>query len=534
MRQPKPVWACGAANSNSVVRLRGRKVFGSPAPWRGVRGLRTAGLAAVCVVACTVGAVAFADAPVSAEPPAWSALLISGGGVPSSNAVAHEKNLLFVDRVLRGQGLDEAAIQTYVSVGRETLPDTAYLGEFPHERWELVVLARLFGGASSLGLRYRPHEIAGPAGSARKADVLGALRDAVAELDDGQTLLLYTTDHGVPDPRREGESALVLWGDDTLSTRELREVLDAGPQRGRVILHMSQCFSGGFAHAMFADDSTAVTGQERCGFFSALPDRIATGCTPDLNEADYDDYTTRFFAALSGRDRVGRTVDSADYDEGGRVSLAEAHAYAVGTQDTIDVPMKTSEFYLEHIGVDPTAGWKQALAAATPDELAAWRFLSQRLELTEGDPAAQIRQARTRLERQRQEWSRQQREWEPDAGEAASRLRVGLLERWPVLESPFHPEFAPTLEDGGEQIRDYLSGARAFAEWQAALAEMSRLSAKLAAAELEDAWWLRAQRLSEHLRRAARLAADSKETAEWPQWAAFERLRACEAAIPAD
>lgn len=489
------------------------------------------------------------DTPAEAGAEAWDwrALLISGGGVPSSNAVAHEKNLRFVDHVLRQRGLAPSAIQTFVSVGAERLPDTAYLGDFPSERWELVVLSRLFGGAATLGLRYRPHEIPDPAGSGRKPDVMKGIRESVAALKSEQTLFIYTTDHGVPDTRREGESALVLWGDETLSTQELRSLLDAGSQTGAVVLHMTQCFSGGFAHTIFAHGTTAVTEQNRCGFFSTLPDRIATGCTPELNEADYDDYTTRFFAALAGRDRVGRPVPSADYNGDGRVSLAEAHAYAVGTQDTVDVPMKTSEFYLERIGIRPSATWKEALTAATPDERAAWRLLSEQLDIEEGDPSARIGEEQQRIERQRRQWHAQLRQREPAAAEAASQLRVALLERWPVLETPFHPDFASTLLSEGEAIRSFLSGAPAFAAWQRALGEMSGLHARLGDAELEEAWWLRAERHVAHLRRVAQLSLDHEAavTSAEPggerdlsssgpsaSWAALERLRTCEAEVP--
>jgi hypothetical protein len=71
------------------------------------------------------------------------------------------------------------------------------------------------------------------------------------------------------------------------------------------------------------------------------------GCTPAVNEADYRDYSSSFFAGLSGRDRTGKPVPSADYDGDGKVSYAEAHAFAKVDEYTTDLPISTSETWLQ-------------------------------------------------------------------------------------------------------------------------------------------------------------------------------------------
>ena len=53
---------------------------------------------------------------------------------------------------------------------------------------------------------------------------------------------------------------------------------------------------------------------------------MAAGCTPEINEAEYQDFSSHFFAALTGRDRVGRAVTGADYNQDRRVSMDEAFA----------------------------------------------------------------------------------------------------------------------------------------------------------------------------------------------------------------
>ena len=74
-----------------------------------------------------------------------------------------------------------------------------------------------------------------------------------------------------------------------------------------VVLVMVQCHSGGFAHTIFeqANASQALALHARCGFFSQVHDRAAAGCTPDVDEADYQEYSSFFWAALAGRTRAG-------------------------------------------------------------------------------------------------------------------------------------------------------------------------------------------------------------------------------------
>src|SRR5207247_1966972 len=84
----------------------------------------------------------------------------------------------------------------------------------------------------------------------------------------------------------------------------------------------------------------------RCGFFATTHDRMAAGCTADVMEESYQDYSTYFFAALDGKTRTGERVTGCDYDGDGVVSWEEAHAYALLTSDTVDISMMTSDNFL--------------------------------------------------------------------------------------------------------------------------------------------------------------------------------------------
>src|SRR5204863_6599210 len=113
-------------------------------------------------------------------------------------------------------------------------------------------------------------------------------------------------------------------------------------------LVMVQCFSGAFGNVLFEGGDPAAAAVERkiAGFFAAPRERAAAGCTPEVDEAEYHDFTSYFFAALTGRDRVGRKVTGADYNRDGRVGMDEAYAYSLAHDISIDTPTCTSDYFL--------------------------------------------------------------------------------------------------------------------------------------------------------------------------------------------
>src|SRR5262249_6184393 len=147
--------------------------------------------------------------------------------------------------------------------------------------------------------------------------------------------------------------------------------------------------SGAFGNVLFAggDPHAAPVDREIAGFFAVTPDRMAAGCTPEVNEAEYHDFTSYFFAALTGRDRVGRHVTGADYDHDGRVGMDEPYAYSLIHDISIDVPCCTSDTFLRHaVAMDDADVFKtpysQVRTWATPAQAAALDELSQALKLT--------------------------------------------------------------------------------------------------------------------------------------------------------
>jgi hypothetical protein len=293
-------------------------------------------------------------------------LTIGGGNSPTGNQVSLEKNVQFLRSVLAEKRPDQPRHDVYFADGDDAHYDVHYrdpefLKNCPPAR---RMLAELFGDPDSMDFVYRNHEVADVAGPANLSLLEARFRELAQELRPGDRLVVYATGHGGPAAtagrggRRRGavtrgrtnpyNTTLYLWDDQRIAASDFAAWLDRFPRDVTVMLVMVQCHSGGYSHTIFeqATANLGIAPHARCGFFSQVYDRAAAGCTPDVDEADYQEYSSFFWAALAGHTRTGAAVSGVDYDQSGEISFAEAHAYAVLASDTIDIPVRTSEALL--------------------------------------------------------------------------------------------------------------------------------------------------------------------------------------------
>ncbi|MEM9808318.1 MAG: Caspase domain-containing protein, partial [Cyanobacteria bacterium P01_D01_bin.56] len=178
----------------------------------------------------------------------------------------------------------------------------------------------------------------------------------------------YFTGHGAYNRQNPDNNAMILWEEELVSVQQLTDWLDQLPPEQPFVTMMAQCFSGSFANLIYeqGNPENPVALQTRCGFFATVAERPSVGCTPAVNEADYRDYSSSFFAGLSGVDRTGKPVASADYNNDGVVAYAEAHAFAKVDEETTDWPVSTLEVWLQKqtneekiadIFAQPIAAW---------------------------------------------------------------------------------------------------------------------------------------------------------------------------------
>ena len=251
-------------------------------------------------------------------------LAVGGGPNPDKNEIALEKNLLYFQRTLRSLGYSHGG--TFFANGDKGAT-VRYIDNQGREHFKAPKIPGLNGAATTTNLR-------------RYLQQIGRL--------NSNPLFFYFTGHGSPNEQDLDNNSLYLWNDQPLSVRQLAQILDKMPPQTSVVTMMAQCFSGSFANLIYegGNPNRPVALQTRCGFFATVKTRPSVGCTPAVDEADYRDYSSSFFAGLSGRDRTGKAVASADYNKDRRVSYAEAHAFAKVDEKSTDLPISSSEAWL--------------------------------------------------------------------------------------------------------------------------------------------------------------------------------------------
>jgi thiol-disulfide isomerase/thioredoxin len=267
-------------------------------------------------------------------------VIINGGGTKAQNYQSH---LLHVRRLLEllGQaGVPPARTAIFDADGTNPAADMAVRELQPEPDFWLLEGTRLEGPLQT-PIVYANTEIPGEV-------VEPATREAITawfhgpgrHLRAGDTLLLYVTDHGGKNAANTADNHITLWGDkESLSVSELRALLAGLNPHVRVVLLMSQCFSGSFANLIDVHERGGVPTGTVCGYFSSTPDRPAYGCYPENR----------------GRDNVGHSFEMLEALARTQ-GLAPAHAQVLASDQTPDVPNRTSDVYLERLLDHAAAG----------------------------------------------------------------------------------------------------------------------------------------------------------------------------------
>src|SRR3954447_20239671 len=264
-------------------------------------------------------------------------LTIGGGHSRDSNQASLEKNVLFYQQLLKEQNVPAAQQSFYFASGVASNKDVQAIdaGSLPKAN---RLMAEFFGTQRDLGLHYRASEVPGVRGATTRENIQNWFAGVGSTLKSGDRLILYVTAHGEKSEDAENpyETSIMLWNDEKLTVSEFVALLDSLPEGVSVVAVMVQCYTGGFARMIFdkADPKNGLAKQNRCGFFATVHDREAAGCTPDVDESTYVEYSTYFWEALAGHTRTGKAITAPDYDGDGHVSFAEAHAYTVLNADT--------------------------------------------------------------------------------------------------------------------------------------------------------------------------------------------------------
>ncbi|HLV79246.1 MAG TPA: hypothetical protein VKT32_03160 [Chthonomonadaceae bacterium] len=304
-----------------------------------------------------------ASAPLASQLDVLRVVMIGGGPDLENNQVAIESNVRYLGRLLPAG----TARTTLFADGDPNHATVLYDLDPPSRQdGEQIVNLLLDDDDSADSSRYRKPQLGGKLDGASSHTAIHRVFGQLSQEEAAapRPLLLYFTGHGSPDGESYQNNTYDLWGEKQgLSVRELSQELSRLPAGVPVTLVMVQCFSGAFGNLIFEGGRPdgPLASRDLAGFFATVNQRMAAGCTSAVNEADYHDFTSYFFAALTGRDRVGRQVTGADYDGDGRVSMEEAYCYTLIHDASIDVPVCTSDVFVRRF-----APLKDRAVFATP------------------------------------------------------------------------------------------------------------------------------------------------------------------------
>lgn len=306
--------------------------------------------------------------PCNRSRPEPAFLVFGGGGSAEINEISLEKNLLYFQRTLKLLGYNPAQTLFYFANGTDGNATVRYLDSQGREQ-------------------FKPPEIPHLQGGSTRSNLTSALQQ-LGQRAPNQAFL-YFTGHGNRTSNLNNNT-FNLWPSDDITVQEFTQLLDQLPSQTAVTVVMAQCYSGSFANIIYpgGQPGDTLAPQPRCGFFATVKEKPSVGCTPAVDEADYEDYSSSFFAGLSGQNRVGKPVASADYNQDGRVSYAEAHAFVKIDAQTTDLPVSTSEVWLQEwvkqrwlrqkILFQPIA---TIVATARPEQKAVVAYLVSQLQL---------------------------------------------------------------------------------------------------------------------------------------------------------
>ena len=256
----------------------------------------------------------------TSRPGRLHALLINGGQSPLKNYQSHLVHLSTLIDLLRASGVDDITVMA--SDGPDPAPDLAVRDRQTNTSFWLIdglpVAEKL-----KPEIRLENSEIPGTVlQPATRASLEGWIDDHATVFSAEDTLLLYVTDHGHRNKENLANNSIVLWGE-LLSVNELQQLLLRLNPSPKVVMLMSQCFSGSFA-ALSARKLNNVV----CGYFASTAERMAYGCYPENRGKHNVGHSFRIFDALA----TG-------------IGLPAAHQQALLTDRTPDVPHSTSQAF---------------------------------------------------------------------------------------------------------------------------------------------------------------------------------------------
>ncbi|MCY2984307.1 MAG: hypothetical protein NTY15_11825 [Planctomycetota bacterium] len=452
-------------------------------------------------------------------------LTIGGGYEPAGNQASLEANVLFFQQVVKERFSSKAQNHVYFADGVDAQEDLQVMLPKPAAASPAIALLESVFALDKPKLIYRNHEVPNVRGPISPKSIRSGLDEIRERLAEGDRLIVYVTAHGGPASSKDSmNTSITCWHKQPISMKTFAGWLDQLPSNIPVVLVMAQCYCGGFANTIFegGEPGNGLASAVRVGFFAQRFDLPAAGCRPDIeNDEEYSSY---FWGSFVGRSRTGKQAEGVDCDQDGRVSLAEAHAFAVRASQTIDIPLKSSDILLRHysriggyestrikdspssdertdreLGLEYFTGSLQDVAnLGTPAERITLESLAKQLELSMTLSVTEVFQqnlAQGQVFQESRLGPRRRGPGGPVGGQSGrggrnARMRTlqkEIVESWPDLSDPDQWQDLDWLHGSeGESILGELKQLPSFEAYSKSQADRQTSKDKAAAAEARD------------------------------------------------
>jgi hypothetical protein len=437
-------------------------------------------------------------------------IAIGGGPTPENTEISLEQDIELVAETLPKPGSVLFAGGTGSLAVREMDPE---------QRGDsvLVALGELWSSRAGRRSHYRAVRL-----DAERATLENVEARLTSELAVGSTpILVYIAAHGDQGATAR-DDAVALWGGEALNVARFAELTEKTSRPLRLVA--TSCFSGGFAELVFAraDERLGPAKGIRCGLFAGTWDRETSGCDANPDRRSQESYGVHFTQALAGKDRAGHPLpaEDVDFDHDGRIGLLDAHTRARIAAASLDVPTTTSERWVRAV----ERGSAPIDKKASPEEAAVVAVLGAALSLSD-EQAVERRWAD--LGKRLDDLNRELDDADADLASKESALVARLLEKWPVLNDAFHPDFAEMFRRNRNSIREVLERSGEARARDDARQKADGIDAQIADIEVDEARVLRLRRAYETLHKASALLRRGGPAAD-----RYRALLQCERSAP--
>ena len=467
-------------------------------------------------------------------------LTVGGGYSPTGNQASLERNVVFIRQILAESYPEGVRHDVYFADGNDPGRDLQiYDAEGERPRVNDLV-SQVFRQRREFGYEYRSHELGEVQGPSTRSTLEQWFDNEAGSLTADDRLFIYFTGHGGSSNDKENHpsnTCFYMWNTERMRMQEFVTQLDRIPDEVPVVLVMVQCFAGGFTDVIFngGDSEQGTAAANRCGFYATVRNRVAAGCTPSIDEANYQEYSSYFWAAIRGANRVGELIERPDYNGDGQVSFDEAHAYSLITSTTIDISVKTSDAFLRALSTTENGDhpdlytadtqYAELIKEASSCDQAVIEALSAALGIDAPQRATAARELASQIDEEKKEIENQLKGKKNELNEVCKKIRQDLVARWPELTNAWNPQVPEIFATEGDAIVELIESHERYADMQRLLEEVEALGDQKADAVCR---WVRCQRLIRALENVA-LAANLPVVAEPSVVERYRQLLAAEA-----